>query len=283
MLFTIVLQVEFSAEYVLALTSKTYVCRGTSDDAGLKLSCKGANKRLVMQSQPIAMFENVLETGVAKGAVNRGFVSRAGTTYTYEAGKTAFPYFYVKRDLLEIEGHTRTLPICLIPVPKPFICLQTDMPELAPDYILPFKFYRFHVQTIRQAHCFTKYMYCTAHKMDGFPDVNLLQKLLVTIDAEQLQILLEEMGESYEFSRDEYEIIHQIVEARMSEHASLYTHIDVNNRDYIVNACPWNRITGNGQNYRVTRYRPNAYLQGQNYLGRVYMSLRHRVKELVDG
>ena len=275
-------KVEYSAEYVLALTSKTYVCEGSADaSASIKLSCKGAQKSLVLQSQPVAMFENVLQTGLSRGTTNRGFISKNGQTFTYEVVKTAFPYFYVKRDVLPIEGHTRTLPITLHPVPKNFIILQTDAQMLAPDAIKQFKYSNFTVHTIRQAHCFAKYLYCCNALLEGFPNIELCGRILNSVDAGNLDKMHEAMGECETFIRDEYNILYDIVESRMNEHPSLYSDLDTDSSLYIVNACPHSRVTGNGENHRVTRYRPDAYLQGLNYLGRIYMSIRDDVRQFL--
>ena len=95
-------KVEYEGTGFVGLCSKTYCC-----DNPQKLACKGLRKDSVKFSD----YKQVLETGVAGGGVNRGFMSKNGGVMTYSQTRNALSYFYAKRIVLD-DGVT-TLPLNL--------------------------------------------------------------------------------------------------------------------------------------------------------------------------
>ena len=227
------------------------------------------------------MYKQVLQSGIPQGGINRGFRSREGQTYSYEVYRSAFPFLYVKRDICDDGCHTRTLPVILQPAPLNHICLQIDASSLSPDYVVPFAYLRYQMSTIRQAHCMTKVAYCIKYKQGFTRVVSRMEQILATTKAEKLHQLNVDMGECMEFTRDEFDILRDIVQKRMDAHPQLHLMINIHDDRYIVNACALDCITGSGCCPRTARYRPNSYLEGLNLLGRVYMLMRSELRELV--
>lgn len=271
---------EYTAKSVIALTSKTYCCVAADDK--VKLSCKGVNRNLVLMSDPLEIYSSVLETKQARGSENRGFRSVRGETFTYSVYRNAFPWLYLKRDVLEGGCYTRTLNITLVPAPKIHLCLQNDLVPLGPDFELTFPYSGYNVQTIRQAHCLMKFMYCAQHNTLATNHIVLHSKILKTTRAKELHTLLQSMGECQPWSKDEYDVLYYIVLQRMTSHPTLNQHLDSNDKRYIVNACPLNAVMGNGENHRVTRFKKDAFLQGGNYLGKVYMIVRNQLDRVLN-
>ena len=271
---------EFSAKTVIALTSKTYVCEAA--DGKVKLSCKGVNCRVVRRNQPVQVYSKVLESRDPSGSENRGFRSINGKTYTYSIYRDAFPWLYLKRDVLLGGCYTKALQITLIPSPKIHLSLQQDLKPLGPDYELPFAYSGYKVQTIRQAHCLMKFVYSAQHNTIRTNYIVLQNKIMTTTCAKQLHKMLESMGDCEAWSRDEYDVLYYIVLQRMSTHPSLNLHLEGNDVRYIVNACPLNAVMGNGESVLVTRLKKAAFLQGGNFLGKIYMTLRTQLTRLLN-
>ena len=213
--------------------------------------------------------------------------------FTYHVWRSAFPFLYLKRDLVrDTNGgttHTRPLNVVLRPCVKDYLCLETDLPLLSSDCDdLVFTFRGFHMQSIRQAHTMAKLhlimsiTYPSSSQLHvQHQHVSLQKKILQTTDKKTLHKLLQDMGLSNEFAREEYNILHAIIDARMSAHPLLYQLIDITSERYIVNPCHMNAIIGNGRNALVTRYKLDAYLEGKNLVGRVYMHIRSRLKSML--
>ena len=263
---------EARADIIIALTSKTYVC--VDSDNKIKMSCKGVNKRLMLRSRPLEVYKQVLESRVSAGSINRGFRSIKGRTLTYSIFRNAFPWLYLKRDVLPGGSYTKTLPVVLRPSPKFHLSLQGDLIEIGPDYLLEFEYAGYKVQTIRQAHCLMKYVYCDRFKSLSENHLSLMSSILKTTEASELHKLLNTLGGCEQWSQAEYDAIYYIVTSRMSQHAHLHLLLDLKDQRYIVNACHFNNVMGSGQNHRVTRFRKDAFLQGGNMLGKVYMLIR---------
>ncbi len=106
---------EYEGNEVWALCSKTYLVT-QKDPKDFKMSCKGVQKHRVQD--PVDIFKNVMETGNAASSVNIGFRARNNTIYTYKQERTAFPYLYCKRLLLEDGRSTMPLDVTLTPREK---------------------------------------------------------------------------------------------------------------------------------------------------------------------
>ena len=88
---------EFVGTGIIALNSKTYFCWSEGDNC--KYSSKGLSKRSNKLSREI--FESVLVTGLSHTGLNRGFVKKNNTIYTYSQLRTGLTYFYAKRKVCE--------------------------------------------------------------------------------------------------------------------------------------------------------------------------------------
>lgn len=265
-------KLEFKSKLIIALCSKTYICE--SEDEKIKLSCKGVNKRAFLANDPVGKFKQVLETKQAGTGFNAGFRAIEGKIYTYKSEKKAFPWFYMKREILPGGHFTRTIDITLIAVPKHHICIQTDMEELGPDHVLSFQYNGYEVRSIRQAQCLMKYVYCTRYKLDSLVEPLLIfSRILKTLDARQLHELEVQLPQCDAYLKDRYDVLEYIVVARMRAYPRLYKCLPPQVTRYIVNACQYDTVSGNGYNYRVTRWRKDAFLCGENYLGKIYMGI----------
>lgn len=270
---------EATADIVIALTSKTYVCVDSKDK--VKLSCKGVNKKIVARNSPLDIFRRVFETRQSEGSENRGFRSIKGQTFTYTIFREAFPWLYLKRDVLAGGSYTKTLPVVLQPCPKIHLSLQTDLKELGPDHIIDFEYAGYKVKTIRQAHCLMKYIYCVRYNVLRENHLLLLSQILKETAAKEVNDLLVKMGYCEEWCKEEYNTLYYIVLSRMTQHPDLHNLLDIEDQRYIVNACSLNKTMGNGESPGVTRYRKDAFLQGGNYLGKIYMIARTTLKSIV--
>ena len=85
-------KVEFEGDGIVALNSKKYF--RWSADGDSKYSSKGRSKRANRLTKDC--FLHVMETGVPKMGVNKGFVRKDNQTYTSNQLKTGLTYFYAK-------------------------------------------------------------------------------------------------------------------------------------------------------------------------------------------
>ena len=273
---------EYSAKLMISLCPKTYVCVHASGE-GIKLSCKGVQKNLVLKSNPVQIYKTVLETGKTQASVNRGFRSINGRMYTYEALKDAFPFLYLKREVLEGNCFTRPLQnVVLDPCPVHYFSLTTEAKELTLDYDKkPVYANGYLVKTLRQAVCVVKYGFCTTSPLNPMPhSIRMFSNILRTTDAKQLAYIQKQMGDCEIYDQHLYVSLFKLVETRMNTYPELYNCLVESGHRLIVNTCPYDSVLGNGANHRESRYRKEAHLEGQNYLGKVYMTLRTRVTKV---
>ena len=95
---------------MIGLCSKTYVLQQTDC---VKMSSKGLNRGTL--SNPVQVFQNVLQQAESTSAINRGFRVRHDTIYTYQQDRCGISYFYCKRRVLDDGIHTVPLSITLCP------------------------------------------------------------------------------------------------------------------------------------------------------------------------
>ena len=274
---------EYVAKLMISLCPKTYVCLHRSGE-GVKLSCKGVQKALVKSKDPVRMYRDVLETGVADGSLNRGFRSLKGRMYSYSVFRQAFPYLYLKREVLPGGKFTKCLQnVVLDPCPVYYFCLHSEAKELTLDSgEKPFTTCGYTVQTIRQAMCISKYALCTNQDKNPMRhSVRLFAAILKTTDANTLVKLHAGLGECEEYEQNQFSILMHIVERRMQEYPGLYNLLVSSGRQLIVNGCQYDRVLGTGSNFRECRYRKGAFLEGMNLLGKVYMTLRVRLNRVL--
>lgn len=85
---------EFKGDGIVALNSKTYFC-WKNEDEEKKYSSKGLSKHTNKLSKKCYL--DVLKTGKPKLGVNKGFIKKDNSTFTYSQIKTGLTYFYAKR------------------------------------------------------------------------------------------------------------------------------------------------------------------------------------------
>ncbi|KAJ8314770.1 hypothetical protein KUTeg_006920 [Tegillarca granosa] len=114
-------KIEYEGEEMVSLCSKTYIVRKMVKDQQteketdeFKFSSKGVNKRNVQE--PMNIFRNVLQSGIAATTTNRGFRVRNNTMYSYTQEKRGFSYFYCKRKVCDNGVDTEPLDLVLCPL-----------------------------------------------------------------------------------------------------------------------------------------------------------------------
>ena len=103
-------KLEAQGEAMFALSSKTYLLQQQN---GIKMSCKGINKRSV--TDPLAIFKDALFEKKSVSAQNMGFRVKNNTIYSYTQHRKGFGYFYCKREVMEDGLSTRPLQKVLCP------------------------------------------------------------------------------------------------------------------------------------------------------------------------
>lgn len=105
---------EFEASCMTGLSSKSYVAK--MDSTGeVKYSLKGVNKDYV---DPTEKYEQVLLNQNSINSTNRGIAVFNNSLYSYSQQKSAFTYFYCKRQVCDDGIHTKPLDICLKPIKR---------------------------------------------------------------------------------------------------------------------------------------------------------------------
>ena len=273
---------EYSCEQLIALTSKTYICYNSPTQ--IKVSCKGINKsRFCLQQDPLAVFTGVLETRSAAGAENTGFQLSKGSLYTYRGHKSAFPFVYFKRQLIDRAAvFTRAIPgLVLDPLPKLYLCLQRDAVQLDCDTIQAFTCEGYPVKTVRQAYTLMHYVYTTSREQTPKQaDPELLSRILRTTDPYTLFSMRSEIGQSPMLALNMLDEMYFIVGKRMSRHTHLNDVLLNSGQKHIVNACHLDSVLGTGYGPGRCRWEEGAYLRGANLYGKALMKYRKRLTEL---
>ncbi len=279
-----------NAKQIIALCSKTYVCE--LKDESIKLSAKGVNNKIVMKSDPVAKFKTVLDSKVKTGSINTGFVERKGKVYTYECYRNAFPWFYIKREVLPGGCYTRTIDVVLNPCPRQCLTLQGELELLAPDFVLEFMYkldnQTLQFRTIRQALCYLKRHFrsyspakhnAVSRKAEKEHQILLTapSTILATTSARVIDYYMNKMGNCQLFNAYKTSLIEKIIDHRMQQYPQLCDILKSTVGHKLVNACIYDSEWGNGANHLVTRWRKDAYAQGENTLGWVYSKYRTRL------
>ena len=279
-------KVEKTARKIIALASKTYICVGLDDS--LKISAKGLNKRALQSKQdPFETFKSVLETGQSQGGTNTGFKIVKDKIYTYNCFRSALPFFYIKRECFTSCGSfTRTYEnLILNPVPKQYFCIYQDAPGLSLDDVRPFVVDKYRVQTLRQAHCFLKFKNINKDRRDKSAGKchELFVKLMKTSNPKEISDIERQIEAEDDFYGKEFDIMYNLVGTKLNIYPSMVELLSKAGKAYIVNACQMNARLGTGFSADLTRWRPNAYLAGQNIVGKVYMTYATMLKSTLKG
>lgn len=256
------------------------------------MAAKGLNRNGLQTDSAFTMFKQVYDTQIPAGATNTGFKKYKSSIFTYQMYKQCLPYLYLKRDLIRgknekgIGPHfTRCLPnLVLDPVPRAFVTLQTDYPLLTADNDqLTFVYKSNTLKSIRQGDCLNKLLYVTQYKpMDPNSLHEKKQAIIQSTEPKVLREIEQSLGICQQFDRCRYLLLAEVVQARMETYPILYSAIDLQNNQYIVNASgPGDRILGAGVCQRTALYRSDCHKEGFNYLGKVYAEIRDRLKKVL--
>ena len=265
---------EVKCDQIIAMASKTYVCKSISDNA-IKLSAKGCNKLRMLAKDPYSLFEKVLKTHQPANTLNRGFRMHQSAMHTYVQKKTAVTFAYYKRIVLEAGGGIYTVPLKVIlqPVPPKFLCLQTDCKPLSIDFsdILFTDQEGMRFLTIRQAYVYK--MIC--HHL---PENDMLQtNVLRSRDAAQLVKIQRQINEDSEWEQIRYDVISSLINQRFEQNVPQlqnYLLMEKNEEKLpFANACEFDTYLGMGISPKELRWRPD-YDEGRNVVGEIYNRLR---------
>ena len=273
-------QIEKQAKYLCALASKTYICVGLDDK--VKISSKGLNKSALADKDAYKMFTSVLSTGVSQGSTNVGFRVIKDKVYTYNCYRDAIPYFYIKRKCFTPCGIFTTAyrDLVLEPVPKPYFCVYTDGFCLSLDHQHEIKVHKYKFQTLRQAHCYLKYMDAiqssTARnvrkKMTMQKRQQLFTSIMLNTDPLALSKIEKSLEASDEFYASEFDTIYNLVGLKINAYPDMLQALAKAGKAYIANTCYLNSRLGTGVGPGRARYQERAFLSGGNLLGMVLMT-----------
>ena len=267
------LQVEWQGDLIIALCSKTYIA---VDDAGkMKISAKGINHATLRSNDPLAKFRKVLHSQRPESGVNKGFRALNGQVFTYSQEKRCLPYFYCKRYVHDDGIFTSCLDVVLNPVPKKYICLQTDLPQLAPGFHAKFSVGEYSFVTIKQALTFFKQQ---SHDQEDHEALALIQR---TSDCYELDKLAKAIPVNYRWSLGFSRTLEKIVTNRMEQYPHYYVILATAGTKTIINADERDIRCGIGENPRAARWCPDAHLKGRNLLGLLYSQLLHSHNSLI--
>lgn len=264
-------KVEWSGELVIALCSKTYIA--VDEKQKLKISAKGINHASLRASNPLQKFWTVMNSTQPEGGINKGFRAIDGQMYTYTQQKQCLPYFYCKRYVHEDGIFTSCLDLTLCPVPKKYLCLQTDLITLSPDYILSFNIDGITFKSIRQAITYFKQ---TEHERNN--ELNLTH-ILNTTDEYELVKINRSIPNTTHWLLNYMQHVKKILNNRMEQNPSVSnTLLLSDDNKCIINADPSDKMGGCGENHRTIRWCPDAYLRGRNRIGEHYVLMRKHLR-----
>ena len=253
------------------------------EDESIKMSCKGVNKKIIMNMNPYGIYDHVLRTGEAEGSTNQGFRVIKDRIFTYSCYRQAFPYFYIKRNVVS-ECGTYTEPyfnLVLNPIPKHYVCVYTDLPSLSMDDPREFQMDDLKFQTIRQAHCYKKYTSMffkqsgskkakTANwKMKMF---HIMKDILNTTDAFKIHQIEKQLVPQDHFYLEEFDTLYNILNIKIETYPEIVSDLLSVQKQLVVNTCGFNSRLGTGVPHRQVRWDKISYLYGGNKFGHVIMS-----------
>lgn len=262
---------EWKGDVIIALCSKTYIA--VDDVKKLKISAKGINHATLRANNPLEKFWNVLHSHKPESGVNKGFRSINGQVYTYSQEKSCLPFFYCKRYVHDDGIFTSCLDVVLRPVPKKYVCLQTDLLQLAPDYLAEFKVDEHVFSSIKQA--------LTFYKQQAYDnqDSVALTTIKTTTDSFNLDRISASIPIEHHWRATISDILEKIISCRMNQYPHYYIILSTASGKVIVNADERDRWVGIGENYRTARWCPEAYLRGRNILGQLYVNMLRKYND----
>ena len=259
------MQVEWKGDLIIALCSKTYIA--VDPDKKLKISAKGINHSTLRANDPLAKFRKVLHSQRVESGVNKGFRALNGQMFTYSQEKRCLPYFYCKRYVHDDGIFTSCLDLVLRPVPKRYVCLQSDLPQLAPSYQAEFKVGEYLFTNIKQALTFFKQQIQDKEAHDA---LTLIQR---TTESYALDKLSAAIPDNVQWLSILSGTLEKIVRSRMEQYPHYYHILSTAGTKMIINADAGDKRCGIGENPRTTRWCPHLHIKGRNVLGQVYSNL----------
>ena len=256
---------EWKGDLIIALCSKTYIA--VDADKKLKISAKGINHATLRANDPLAKFRKVLHSQQVESGVNKGFRALNGQMFTYSQEKRCLPYFYCKRYVHDDGIFTSCLDIVLRPVPKSYVCLQTDLPQLAPTHQAEFRVGEYLFTSIKQALTFFKQQ---MHDKEAHDALALIQR---TTESYRLDKLSAAIPDSCQWLTLLSATLDRIVRSRMEQYPHFYDILSSVVGKTIINADKVDKRCGIGENPRATRWCPELHIKGRNVLGQVYSNL----------
>ena len=253
------------------MCSKTYIA--VDDAKKLKISAKGINHATLRASNPLQKFWKVLHSHKPESGVNKGFRAINGQVYTYSQEKSCLPFFYCKRYVHDDGIFTSCLDIVLSPVPKKFVCLQTDLLQLAPDYLAEFRVDEHVFSSIKQALTFYK------QQVHDDQDHDVLTMIKRTTDSFDLDRIAASIPIEHQWRTVISDTLERIISCRMDQYPHYYNILSIAAGKVIVNADERDSWIGIGENHRTARWCPEAYLRGRNMLGQLYSHLLRKYNE----
>ena len=243
----------------------------------MKISAKGINHASLRADEPLQKFWSVLRSTLPQSGVNKGFRAVNGEVYTYSQQKQCLPYFYCKRYVNDDGIFTSTLQLTLCPVPKLFLCIQTDVPELGPDFVKSFKVEEILFYTIRQAIVYFRQKHCDSNNCDT------LNQIMSKTDSYSLENINRAI-DYHQFWIMRYSTyMKTILSCRLRQNPELGIILANTGDKKLVNADPRDSIGGCGDSPRTTRWCSEAYLRGRNMIGDVYATLRREHNGMAEG
>ena len=246
---------EATGTEMLCLSSKTYLL--AENDMNIKMSCKGANKRAVID--PLQTFRNVLFDKKTGEVENRGIRNLQGKISTYRQKRNSFHYFYVKRTVLEDGNSTKPLCITLTPWSNSFIVIDANHP-LSLNHIRTFKFEGKSFLSTRQLVLYKHALYkCEKPKALAIlncPDIRNYYRYKISLI------------EYEEWSEAAIELLNTIIKEKHKQWAINDDYfMQYKNKNII--AAGWDRFWECGMEKRLAEVSNSQEFRGKNNLGKL--------------
>ena len=275
------LKIEFeNGKLFIGLASKTYVCKSINNK--LKMSCKGVNKTVVLQNDPVEIFSQVLKNKETKQGQNAGFIFKHNHIKTYIQTKNAFSYLYLKRIVLENGGgvYTKPLSITACPITTSMIFLQnSNLNILEMKYLSNYNYQGKQFTSIYHA-----MVYDSVSLSENDDKEGLMQEICNTNDSK----ILNQIKSNVTISAINTSMVYQNMKKMINENILLnpnYCQILIDTHPLeIINADANDSYWGTGESVDVLKwFTSKQSIPGFNYLGKIYSEIRNNlISENID-
>ena len=266
---------EWEGDVLVALASKTY-CGSDMAGENVKLSAKGCNKNAMLRNGPMTCFSNVLQSGESHVCRNAGFRMHNGRMCSYFQSKISASYVYVKRQVLTGGVYTVPLTVCLNPAPVEFLCMQSDLKCLAPDYPAPFVFESENAGKVRFMTIYQAYIYMLAAANRAQSSV--LSDIMLTYDFRELWKLYRGVKTvSVQWEEEDRDIVLEQIISQRFHSVQFFERgkcLLRRKRDLPIMNNTLCSMTGTGLSPECARWQRDYNSWGRNYIGLTYSRLR---------